>query len=104
MFIKKCAPFLSMVATTFTEIAQQQGVPLWLLVFVILWSLAWKGVAWWKSARNNHSIWFVAFFLIHTIGILEILYIFLFSKMQVPSLKEKRMKKSSTLKPIKRSR
>ncbi len=75
-----------MVATTFAELAQQQGIPLWLLVAALLWSLVWKGIAWWKSARCGHVVWFVAFFFIQTLGILEILYVFLFSKMRLPDL------------------
>ncbi len=52
------------------------------LVFllIILWTLPWKGVALWKSARLGERWWFVALLVINTIGILEILYIFIFSK------------------------
>ncbi len=52
------------------------------LVFllIILWTLPWKGVALWKSARLGQKWWFVALLVINTIGILEILYIFVFSK------------------------
>ncbi len=52
------------------------------LVFllIILWTLPWKGVALWKSARLSQKWWFVALLVINTIGILEILYIFVFSK------------------------
>ena len=77
---KEARFFASMVATTLTELAQQQGMPIALLIFIIVWSLAWKGIAWWRSARNNHLVWFILFFFIHTLGILEILYIFLFSR------------------------
>lgn len=52
----------------------------WVLWLAILWSLPWKGVALWKSANNRNKIWFVVLFLINTLGILEILYIFIFSK------------------------
>jgi methionyl-tRNA synthetase len=69
-----------MLALSLSEFAQQQGIPLWLLVFVIFWSLVWKGIAWWKSARLGQPVWFVAFFIVNTFGILEILYIFLFSR------------------------
>jgi len=47
---------------------------------VVLWSLFWKGMALWKSARSSHKWWFVALLLINTVGILEILYIYVFSK------------------------
>lgn len=46
----------------------------------LLWSLPWKGVALWKAARNQDKIWYIVLFLINTLAILEILYIFVFSK------------------------
>jgi len=52
----------------------------WIIPLAILWTLPWKGVALWKSARANSLLWFVVLFLINTLGILEILYIFVFSK------------------------
>jgi hypothetical protein len=47
---------------------------------VIIWSLIWKGMALWKAARNSDKIWFIILLIINTVGILEILYIFVFSK------------------------
>lgn len=47
---------------------------------ILLWSLIWKGIALYKAARNNHKWWFIAIFIINTIGILEIIYIFIFGK------------------------
>ncbi len=52
----------------------------WIIVLAGLWTLPWKGVALWKAARNNHKGWFVALLLINTLGLLEILYIFVFGK------------------------
>jgi len=46
---------------------------------LLAWMLAWKGVALWKSVKNNHKIWFVAFLVVNTFGILEIVYLFYFS-------------------------
>jgi len=40
----------------------------------------WKGIALWKAARNKSLAWFVVLFIVNTAGILEILYIFVFSK------------------------
>jgi hypothetical protein len=52
-----------------------------ILTFVALaWTLPWKGVALWKAAKNDDKVWFVALFLVNTLAILEILYIFIFSK------------------------
>ena len=51
-----------------------------LLSLLILWSLVWKGIALWKAAQNNAKAWYVVLLLLNTVGILEILYIFIFSK------------------------
>jgi len=65
----------------------------WILLLIILWTLPWKGVALWKSARLKDKWWFIALLVINTLGILEILYIFLFSKkvskQKTPSSEEK---------------
>lgn len=50
---------------------------LWILGLIIIWSLVWKGIALWKSARNGQYIWFIVLLVINTLGILEIIYIFL---------------------------
>ena len=52
----------------------------WLILLAILWTIPWKGVALWKAVKNNHKWWFIAILVINTLGILEILYIFVFSK------------------------
>lgn len=52
----------------------------WLIWLIILWTLAWKGVALWKAARNEHKWWFIALLVLNTLAILEIIYIFFFSK------------------------
>ena len=51
-----------------------------LVILLVLWSGVWKAIALWKAARNNHLAWFVVLCVINTAGILEILYIFIFSK------------------------
>lgn len=52
----------------------------WLLVLAALWTIPWKGVALWRAARNGQMKWFVALLVINTLAILEITYIFYFSK------------------------
>ena len=47
---------------------------------LVIWSGVWKAIALWKSARNNHLGWFIALCIINTLGILEILYIYIWSK------------------------
>ena len=51
-----------------------------MLAVLILWSIYWKGRALWKASKNNSKPWFIALLLINTVGILEILYIYVFSK------------------------
>jgi len=52
----------------------------WLITLAMIWTVPWKGVALWKSARRQDKWWFVALLLMNTLAILEILYIFVFSK------------------------
>jgi type IV secretory pathway TrbD component len=53
----------------------------WMLIVVgVAWALLWKGIALWKAARLGQSWWFVALLLINTLGLLEILYLFVFSR------------------------
>lgn len=54
------------------------------LALLIIWSLVWKGIALWKAARNNHAAWYVVMLIVNTLGILEIVYIFGFSKPKAP--------------------
>ena len=51
-----------------------------LLTLLAIWSVFWKGLALWRSARKTSKYWFVALLVINTLGILEILYLFVFSK------------------------
>lgn len=52
-----------------------------LVMYLLLaWSLLWKGLALWKSAQRKEKIWFIVLLVINTVGLLEILYLFVFSK------------------------
>lgn len=52
----------------------------WVFVILMLWSIPWKAIALWKSARRKDMVWFIILMLVNTVGILEIIYIFLISK------------------------
>ena len=52
----------------------------WLVLAIVLWTLPWKGVALWKAARRSHKAWFIILLAVNTLGLLEILYIFVFSR------------------------
>ena len=51
-----------------------------IIAALLLWVLPWKGVALWKAARNRQLVWFIAMLVLNTLAILEIIYIFYFSK------------------------
>ena len=54
---------------------------LWLVIpLVVVWTMAWKGIALWKAGRNDHLAWFIVLFIVNTMGILPIIYIFAFSR------------------------
>lgn len=50
------------------------------LYILIVWSLFWKGIALWRAARQNQRNWFIILFVVNTFGILDIIFLFFFSK------------------------
>lgn len=48
----------------------------WVIWLAIIWTLPWKGTALWKSARAKHLSWFIILLIVNTLGLLEIIYIF----------------------------
>jgi len=64
---------------------EQQFVALepWMMAMIfvfVLWSFIWKGWALWRAAKNDSKPWFIILLFVNTVGILEILYIFVFGK------------------------
>lgn len=51
-----------------------------IFTIILVWSIAWKGFALWRAARERSIIWFVVFMVVNTLGVLEIIYLFFFSK------------------------
>ncbi|MFA5792819.1 MAG: DUF5652 family protein [Candidatus Gracilibacteria bacterium] len=75
--------FSGMDLSSFDISPEQMGFASWIIFgffALITWSFIWKGWALWRSARLNQKGWFVALLLLNTLGILEILYIFVISK------------------------
>ncbi len=72
------------------------NMPLWapaafvllvpLILAFVLWSVVWKGLALWHSARRKQPWWFVAFLIVNTLGILEIIYLFGVAKLKFSEL------------------
>ena len=57
------------------------GMGFWIFLgAVTVWSMFWKGLALWRSARLGSKKCFVALLVLNTVGILEILYLYVFSK------------------------
>lgn len=50
------------------------------VLVILVWSLLWKGTALWRASKENQRNWFIALLLLNTIGILDLAYLFYFSK------------------------
>lgn len=63
---------------TETEIQEFLAVTPWaipLIAVLALWSLVWSIVGLWTAARNGHKVWFGLFIFVHTLGVLEMIYL-----------------------------
>lgn len=49
---------------------------IWLFVLIMIWQMIWKGLALWKAGKNQNKVWFIILFLVNTVGILDIIYLF----------------------------
>ncbi len=76
------------------ELISQLGISPWILGIILIWSIIWKLLALWKSARNNHLTWFIILGIVNTVGVLEILYYYIFSDMKDDSKKDNSEKKT----------
>lgn len=53
-------------------------LPAWIvfpLFLAVLWDLAWRGLALWRSARRGEAVWFVLLLVVNTLGLLPIGYL-----------------------------
>jgi len=79
----------------------------WLMI-IIVWSLVWKLLALWKSARNNQLTWFIVMGVVNTAGLLEISYLIWMyfkekkekNRHKTTQIKKRRMKCAAFLKTI----
>jgi len=51
-----------------------------LFAAIAIWDLVWKFLGMWKTAKRNSPIWFVCMGIFNTLGILPILYLYVFSR------------------------
>lgn len=56
------------------------------IALLLVWSLFWKGLGLWHSAKRGQGWWFIAILIINTAGILEIIYLFLILKLKISDL------------------
>jgi methionyl-tRNA synthetase len=54
-----------------------------LFFLLIAWSVFWKALALWHSARSTQTIWYIVLCIVNTVGILEIIYLLFFRKKPV---------------------
>ena len=52
----------------------------WFFVPLALWSAIWTGLALWHAARRDEKGWFIFFLIVHTAGIIEIIYLLFVAK------------------------
>jgi heme A synthase len=80
-----------------TELSNVFGISykamLFIFVLVVVWSAIWKLMAMWKAAKKGAIAWFIVFGLVNTVGILEILYIYVFSNMKTKDKIKKRKRR-----------
>jgi hypothetical protein len=64
----------------YPQLATQNPWLFVLMMVLAIWTIPWKGWALWKAARQTSKVWFIVLLIVNTIGILDILYIYIFSK------------------------
>jgi hypothetical protein len=86
----------------YTSLAGYLGVSITtaiaIMSIITIWTLIWKGIALWKSAKRKQLPWFIALLVINTVGILEILYIYVFSEINFSGKSKNKKQKKSTSK------
>lgn len=66
--------------------------PMWLtgfggiMILLMAWSLFWKGLSLWHAGRKGQPGWFIALLLLNTLGILDIIYLFVILKLRAAKL------------------
>ena len=63
----------------FTDLVAGTGI-IWVMVLLTIWTVPWKGYALWKAARRGDTAWFIVLLVVNTAAILELIYIFGFSR------------------------
>lgn len=69
-----------MISYYYMDLSTIPSIPPLAQYALLIWSIAWKGLALWNASRNSQKNWFIAILVVNTIGILEIIYLFKFAK------------------------
>ncbi len=87
------------MGNTSTRIEAQPPFIIALVIISILWMFFWKGVALWRAGEQKQKKWFIVLFistilypfLPNDLGILELIYLFRYSKkkMTITEMKQK---------------
>lgn len=56
------------------------GFPPVLIALLVVWDTFWKALGLWHAIKNNQRNWFVAIFILNTVGILPIVYLRFYQK------------------------
>ena len=70
----------------YMNIGMTQGNAI-LLIILLFWVLPWKGYALWVAAQNKNKFWFIAFLILNTLAILELIYLFFIIKKRWKDIK-----------------
>ena len=55
-----------------------------IFIALTVWSLFWKGLALWRAARLSSKNWFTVILILNTVGILEIIYLYVITREKSP--------------------
>ena len=62
------------------QLGDYSAIVMVVFVVIVLWTMAWKGIALWRAGVNRQKIWYILLFFLSTAGVLEILYLAFFQK------------------------
>lgn len=86
-------PTINLLITLETLLVNHPAI----LIILGCWTTFWKGIALWVAAQKKEKVWFIVLLVLNTLGILEILYLFILSKsIKTSSLKVKKEKSEFT--------
>jgi len=65
-----------------TNMYQMPGTMIFSFAIVFVWTIIWKGLGLWYTARYKQKGWFIAMLLLNTMGLLPIIYLLWFKPNQ----------------------